>query len=281
MLMKKILFMFLAVLVGSLYGCGFSISDPPENGGSTGGGSSNSEVEDEKKEPEVISVSQDGELLLWQYTEAEVCIVKINGEEHVCTENQFELDGLCAGVYVAVVEVYKSVGEAMTARGECEVAIRLSPTSARINGSLLQWQAVDGASGYEVYLDGALILSTAETQASVSQSGAYTVVATHADARLNSQPSEVVYLADEADGITLTIEGGIIKWNEYLGARFYLVLIEGKQAAMLEAGVTELDVSNIYKEKFAEDYPDGITVSVCARTEEGLSSPSNEVKYIP
>ena len=93
------------------------------------------------------------------------------------------------------------------------------------------------------------------------------------DERLNSERSILVEVGSNVlSSPVLSRDGNYIEWTEVANAQMYSISVNGKVVQMVLAGSrNRLDLMKIYSIKYADDYPDGVTISIFA-TASGFES---------
>ena len=118
----------------------------------------------DKDEVEPLFVCFSGGAIRWDDVSAVVYTVKIDGEKAANTTDLYFVPSLSAGVYVAEVVAYLSLGSAKTMSGQVEIAVSANKPIIASDGYVISWDGVDGAAraggggeGGEVGDDGFLV----------------------------------------------------------------------------------------------------------------------------
>ena len=230
----------------------------------------------DKDEVEPLFVCFSGGAIRWDDVSAVVYTVKIDGEKAANTTDLYFVPSLSAGVYVAEVVAYLSLGSAKTMSGQVEIAVSANKPIIASDGYVISWDGVDGAVGYDIYKDGGFLCRVTDNSYAAAQDGLYSVKVIFADPRLNSPMSESVVVGEiELSAPAIFFDGDFIRWSAVPGAQMYAIYIEGDLAAVCFDNFYELGI--LYAQQYAESYPEGIEVSVSARAAGAQESPLSNV----
>lgn len=186
--------------------------------------------------------------------------VVVDGNATNVTTNEFRLPALGEGQHTISISALGNGKDVLSSMDTASITIRKLPAPSDIrisDGHLLSWAQVDGATGYDIYVNaGSNPISTTNTSVEIPTVDASTSVTVVArgnggdvmDSDLSS-PFQIYKLSTPAN---LRVQDGMIAWNAVSNADHYLLQI-GQSA---EREVT----SNNYS---LDDFPAGVyTVSV-------------------
>lgn len=202
----------------------------------------------------VTGLSVSDETLVWNSVAgATNYIVTVNGEEHdVGSSTRFSLKEYPARTLeISVRAQTKGYNSAPASTLTYEKTTLATPASVAVRDMLVTWDAVAGATGYEVSIGGQTFAVTGGNTTSYDLSGAdiawtdddYQIsvrAMTDSEASPWSDPVDARYLALSA---TLTYEHNILSWRSVIGAESYSVRVNGGAARTVSAGTTSLQIT--------------------------------------
>ena len=202
----------------------------------------------------VTGLSVSDETLVWNSVAgATNYIVTVNGEEHdVGSSTRFSLKEYPARTLeISVRAQTKGYNSAAASTLTYEKTTLATPASVAVRDMLVTWDAVAGATGYEVSIGGQTFAVTGGNTTSYDLSGAdiawtdddYQIsvrAMTDSEASPWSDPVDARYLALSA---TLTYEHNILSWRSVIGAESYSVRVNGGAARTVSAGTTSLQIT--------------------------------------
>ncbi len=202
----------------------------------------------------VTGLSVSDETLVWNSVAgATNYIVTVNGEEHdVGSSTRFSLKEYPARTLeISVLAQTKGYNSAAASTLTYEKTTLATPASVAVRDMLVTWDAVAGATGYEVSIGGQTFAVTGGNTTSYDLSGAdiawtdddYQIsvrAMTDSEASPWSDPVDARYLALSA---TLTYEHNILSWRSVIGAESYSVRVNGGAARTVSAGTTSLQIT--------------------------------------
>ena len=202
----------------------------------------------------VTGLSVSDETLVWNSVAgATNYIVTVNGEEHdVGSSTRFSLKEYPARTLeISVRAQTKGYNSAPASTLTYEKTTLATPASVAVRDMLVTWDAVAGATGYEVSIGGQTFAVTGGNTTSYDLSGAdiawtdddYQIsVRAMTDSEVSpwSDPVDARYLALSA---TLTYEHNILSWRSVIGAESYSVRVNGGAARTVSAGTTSLQIT--------------------------------------
>ena len=218
------------------------------------------------KLPTPQGLTQDGNVIRWEAVSgAQGYTLNIGGIQYTTTENYYSY------------EVTQPTTVKVLARGNVEENLLDSEYSAdlalmavlpapatRVNGTVVAWNTIQGASGYEVYVNGEKVAETAETQFDLRY--LYVGEVTVSVKALSASESFVASAKSTPISVTLVKEMlatptnvhfenvNTIAWDEVKGADAYVVFNNGAEyatvstnsysipAALREAEVSQLQI---------------------------------------
>lgn len=307
-LLKKITALLAVLGLSIFYACSWDSgtanggqSYPPQSSEQPSS-SSSSTASDQTEEPElpnnstsqdssvdntnvaVLELHFDGQTLYWTDVSAEVYKVSLNGKDHLTSQPHYEVSE-SYGIYTVYVDGYDNLGSPKTSFGVLEIVIKAPAPILKVENGVIVWTQLNGAIGYDVYLNETLITRQTSNSYTPLEDGKYSVSAVFADDRLNSPVSAYVAIgSQQLDSPVLKIEGDLLSWSAVGGADIYFICINGEKRYTIFAPQTSIKLSTIFlnNQSIAEDYPKGstVTITVFAVSETALdSSPSNSVEY--
>ena len=202
----------------------------------------------------VTGLSVSDETLVWNSVAgATNYIVTVNGEEHdVGSSTRFSLKEYPARTLeISVRAQTKGYNSAAASTLTYEKTTLATPASVAVRDMLVTWDAVAGATGYEVSIGGQTFAVTGGNTTSYDLSGTdiawtdddYQIsvrAMTDSEASPWSDPVDARYLALSA---TLTYEHNILSWRSVIGAESYSVRVNGGAARTVSAGTTSLQIT--------------------------------------
>jgi len=223
-----------------------------------------------------------GSTICWSDVGANVYAVYIGEKQVAVTKTSYVPKNLSTGVYKVVVKAFLSDDGSISVESQTEYVVKAQKPQLTVNGSVISWDEVIGAKGYNIYKESAFIAQIQANSFTVEEDGIYSVSVVFEDERLNSEISSSVEVGSNVlSSPVLSRDGNYIEWTEVANAQTYLIYVNGKVAQMVTAGSdNKLNFMTIYILKFAQDYPEGVTVTVVARSS-GFedSTPSNEILF--
>ena len=173
-------------------------------------------------------------------------VVSVGGEpEDIGNVTSYSIKGSEAGeVVFSIYPRTKGYNSPAAATLTVEKARLATPSGLRVEGTTLTWDAVTGASGYTVRIDGTEYAATgAEIDlAGYVTSGEEVTVSVRADGSapsLWSDEAEMSYLAMSGE---LNYSASVLTWNAVVGATYYEVRVNDGAWTRYEAGVTQAEV---------------------------------------
>lgn len=201
------------------------------------------------KELTAPTITLDGDAVKWEAVEnATKYIVTINGQQHETDETSYKLTMTEPGNYVITVSAVNDDETKTSNEVTHKVTGTLAAPVIALNGNKIAWEAVSGATSYEVYLNGTL--KTTVTAASYSMpldldEGSYAVTVKakgnefYADSAASNSVTFVVEpaapLTEPLGKATIAIEGRTVTWTAVEHATAYEVYVNGVKLATVTA----------------------------------------------
>lgn len=179
----------------------------------------------------------DGSQLMWsEVNEAKGYIVNINGQNMpMIYTNSYQIDtvGEVITAKVQAVGETNSLNSAFTP--EIVFEVLPAPQNITYTNNILQWSAIEGAVGYDIYFDGKIFHSN-ETQFSLlnrfEEAKVYQIkvqACGNLETTFDSKYSDALEITKLASPLNLKIENSIAVWDSVIGSTKYQVLVdEGK-----------------------------------------------------
>ncbi len=196
----------------------------------------------------VTKLAENDGVLVWNPVKnAMGYVVVINGEKiSVGSDTEYSLKEYDAGSYtVGVYAVAAGYNDGETTEITYNKTSVAAPSGLKVGKGIVSWNAVNGATGYSVNINGK-ITSVAGTQtefAMTAGSGTTEISVAAKDGNgVVGAYSETLFV-DFAEVTNLHYEGGVFSWNPVYNAVSYLVSVNGGDALELASGTTKTAVT--------------------------------------
>ncbi len=196
-----------------------------------------------EKNTEAPTLTVDGAVVSWQsIADAEKYIVYVNGNATETTETSYSLENMKPGAYDIQVQTVKGDEKATSDIVTVKITATLAAPEISLSGNSVSWDAVENATGYEVFVNGESRGTVSGTVYAVLENavGNYniTVKAVGNDIFFASGLSnEVVYTVNESapqpislDAPVISIEGGVLSWTAVTDATTYKIIVNGNES---------------------------------------------------
>lgn len=174
-------------------------------------------------------------ILTWDEVKGAVgYVVIINDVEHIATENEFLLpEDLFGPITVSVKAFDRKNNSATSAAFDFTAILRLpAPENVRQEGNKIVWDAVPGANGYVIKINGVeyVCLENEYSLAGQTASEVSVLAVGRSDGLVVSSEYSETLLIKEALGSPKNIKenNGIVSWDEVENADRYLIIINGE-----------------------------------------------------
>ena len=196
----------------------------------------------------VTKLAENDGVLVWSPVKnAMGYVVVIDGEKiSVGNDTEYSLKEYDAGSYtVGVYAVAAGYNDGETTEISYNKTSIAAPSGLKIGKGIVSWNAVNGATGYSVNVNGktASVDGTQTEFAMTAGSGTTEIsVAAKDEKGVVGAYSETISV-DFAEVTNLRYEGGVLSWNPVYNAVSYLVSVNGGDALELVAGTTKTPVT--------------------------------------
>ena len=188
---------------------------------------------------------KDGKLVWSEVKNALGYVVTVNGEKiELGNVNEFSLKGYAAGEYeLGVYPVTKGYNSPEAATITYKKDKLATPAGVAVNGNVLKWDSVEGATSYSVNLNGKTF-TTDKNEAELNAEDIKTdntVTVTAIGDGVQSEESDVFAFA-QGKMSELAYVDGKVEWKGIYGAQAYVIKLNGNLLATVEGDVTSYKV---------------------------------------
>lgn len=187
-----------------------------------------------------------------------------------------EYAGIEGGIKVSVTPVTKGYNSPAAAEYVYNKLALATPTNLEVNGTVLSWSAVEGATSYLVKINGkdvsattnSLDLATVEITWDPAQAYTISVMAVGSYSSLFSDAISAGYCALAG---SLNYQGGVLSWTPVIGASAYQVKVNDATINLVGQSSTEITLNQAGTNKLSVRYLAGgwsewVTIDVYAHT---------------
>ena len=222
-------------------------------------------------------------VIFWTDVSAKVYEITVGDYAFTLTETEFIPTEITFGVHMVEVKAYLSLEPLVTVFGTLEYIVKHPPLKVELIDGVLAWDGVAGAVGYQIYLNNAFIAQITGCEYAPQEDGYYTVSVVFEDENLNSDQSVAVAVGKlKPNPPIIVITGGWLTWRAVVGAEMYYIQFNGRNKSSVLAGEGDCEYNLLQVwAAYAEEYPDGVDVTVVAYSSVGgFSEPSNVITFV-